>query len=97
MVVRLEADSRQDITNLKSLFITLPSGNQIPLEQVADIKYEDGPMQISREDGKRRIVVGFNVRGKDVKGVVEEIQAKLDKNYDFQKVITLHMVDNSKT
>lgn len=80
LVVRLEADSRQDITNLKSLFITLPSGNQIPLEQVADIKYEDGPMQISREDGKRRIVVGFNVRGKDVKGVVEEIQAKLDKN-----------------
>lgn len=80
LVVRLEADSRQDITNLKSLFITLPSGNQIPLEQVADIKYEDGPMQISREDGKRRIVVGFNVRGKDVKGVVEEIQAKLDKS-----------------
>lgn len=80
LVVRLESDSRQDITNLKSLFITLPSGNQIPLEQVADIKYEDGPMQISREDGKRRIVVGFNVRGKDVKGVVEEIQAKLDKN-----------------
>ncbi|RKS25733.1 cobalt-zinc-cadmium resistance protein CzcA [Flavobacterium endophyticum] len=80
LVVRLEADSRQDISNLKSLFITLPSGNQIPLEQVADIKYEDGPMQISREDGKRRIVVGFNVRGKDVKGVVEEIQAKLDKS-----------------
>lgn len=80
LVVRLEADSRQDISNLKSLFITLPSGNQIPLEQVADIQYEDGPMQISREDGKRRIVVGFNVRGKDVKGVVEEIQAKLDKS-----------------
>jgi len=79
LVVRLEADSRQDISNLKSLFVTLPSGNQIPLEQVADIKYEDGPMQISREDGKRRIVVGFNVRGKDVKGVVEQIQAKLDK------------------
>ncbi|MBU7570689.1 MAG: efflux RND transporter permease subunit, partial [Flavobacterium sp.] len=56
LVVRLEADSRQDISNLKSLFITLPSGNQIPLEQVADIQYEDGPMQISREDGRRRIV-----------------------------------------
>lgn len=79
LVVRLEADSRQDIANLKSLFITLPSGNQIPLEQVADIQYEDGPMQISREDGRRRIVVGFNVRGKDVKRVVEDIQAKLDK------------------
>lgn len=80
LVVRLDENSRQDISNLKSLFVTLPTGNQIPLEQIADINYEDGPMQISREDGKRRIVVGFNVRGKDVKGVVEAIQAKLDKN-----------------
>lgn len=78
LVVRLAQDSRNDISSLKSLFVTLPSGNQIPLEQVADIKYEDGPMQISREDGKRRIVVGFNVRGKDIQGVVEGIQAKLD-------------------
>jgi len=78
LVVRLEQGSRNDISSLKSLFVTLPSGNQIPLEQVADIKYEDGPMQISREDGKRRIVVGFNVRGKDIQGVVKQIQAKLD-------------------
>jgi len=78
LVVRLAQDSRNDISSLKSLYVTLPSGNQIPLEQVADIKYEDGPMQISREDGKRRIVVGFNVRGKDIQGIVEQIQAKLD-------------------
>jgi len=78
IVVRLAQDSRQDISNIKSLFVTLPSGNQIPLEQIADVAYEDGPMQISREDGKRRIVVGFNVRGADVKTVVEKIQAKLD-------------------
>ncbi|WP_306350226.1 CusA/CzcA family heavy metal efflux RND transporter [Flavobacterium sp. '19STA2R22 D10 B1'] len=80
MVVRLTKDSRQDINNLKTLFVTLPSGNQIPLEQVADIDFEAGPMQISREDGKRRIVIGFNVRGADVKSVVEEIQIKLDEN-----------------
>ena len=78
MVVRLAQDSRQDITNLKTLFVTLPSGSQIPLEQVADINFEPGPMQISREDGKRRITVGFNVRGKDVKTIVDEIQQKLD-------------------
>lgn len=78
MVLRLSADSRSDISNLKTLFITLPSGSQIPLEQVADIDYEPGPMQISRENGKRRIVVGFNVRGRDVKSVVDEIQKKLD-------------------
>lgn len=79
LVVRLDNDSRKDIENLKALFVTLPSGSQIPLEQIADVKYEDGPMQISRENGKRRIVVGFNVRGADVKTVVETIQAKLDE------------------
>lgn len=79
LVVRLENDSRKDIENLKNLYVTLPSGSQIPLEQIADVKYEDGPMQISREDGKRRIVVGFNVRGADVKTVVENIQSKLDE------------------
>ncbi len=79
LVVRLDNDSRKDIENLKALFVTLPSGSQIPLEQIADVKYEDGPMQISRENGKRRIVVGFNVRGADVKTVVETIQTKLDE------------------
>lgn len=79
MVVRLALDKRQDISNLKTLFISLPSGSQIPLEQVADISYEPGPMQISREDGKRRIVVGFNVRNRDVKSVINEIQQKLDQ------------------
>lgn len=78
IVLRLAEDSRKDISNLKTLYITLPSGNQIPLEQVADIDYEPGPMQISRENGKRRIVVGFNVRGRDVESVVKEIQGKLD-------------------
>lgn len=79
IVVRLAADNRQDISDLKTLYVTLPSGSQIPLEQVADITYEPGPMQISREEGKRRIVVGFNVRGRDVKSVVNEIQQKLNK------------------
>lgn len=78
LVVRLADNSRSDISSLRSLFVTLPSGNQIPLEQIADIQYEDGPMQISRDQGKRRIVVGFNVRGRDVASVVKEIQAKLD-------------------
>lgn len=78
LVVRLAKDERQDISNVKNLFISLPSGNQIPLEQVADVTYEDGPAQVSREDGKRRIVIGLNVRGRDVKSVVEDIQARLD-------------------
>jgi len=81
MVLRLDSEYRTDITHLKNLYINLPSGNQIPLEQVAAIQYELGPMQISRENGKRRIVIGFNVRGMDVKTVVNEIQQKLDQQF----------------
>lgn len=79
LVVRLDEPFRQDISHLRSLYITLPSGSQIPLEQVADIDYERGPAQISREDGKRRIIVGFNVRGRDVESVVAEIQDKFEE------------------
>jgi heavy metal efflux system protein len=78
LVVRLDKDFRQDISNVKNIFISLPTGNQIPLEQVADVNFEQGPAQISREDGRRRIVIGLNVRGRDVKSVVNDIQEKLD-------------------
>ncbi len=78
LVVRLDKDFRQDISNVKNIFVSLPNGNQIPLEQVADVNFEQGPAQISREDGRRRIVIGLNVRGRDVKSVVNDIQAKLN-------------------
>ena len=78
LVVRLDKDFRQDISNVKNIFVSLPSGNQVPLDQVADVSFEQGPAQISRDDGRRRIVIGLNVRGRDVKSVVTEIQYKLN-------------------
>lgn len=78
MVVRLDSMHRSNIDDVRNLFIPLPSGMQIPLSQVADINMETGPAQISREGGKRRIVIGFNVKDRDVQSVVEEIQQKLD-------------------
>ncbi len=83
MVVRLAKPFRQDITHIENLYVPLPSGNQIPLSQVADIKLEEGPAQISRENGKRRIIVGFNVRGRDVESVVEEIQTRLSSELNL--------------
>ncbi len=80
MVVRLKRDLREDILNIENLYIPLPSGSKVPLKQVADISIIDAPAQVSREDGKRRVYVGFNVRGRDVESLVEEIQTKLDKN-----------------
>lgn len=78
MVVRLEKELRTGIDEIKSLYIPLPNGGQIPLSQVAEIEFDAGPMQISRDDGKRRITLGLNVRNRDVQSVVEEIKTKLD-------------------
>jgi len=80
MVVRLQHDLRENIINIENLFIPLPSGNKVPLNQVADIQFKDAPAQISREDGKRRIYVGFNVRGRDIESTVNEIQQLLNQN-----------------
>ena len=78
VVIRLAKEFRQDINNLKNLYIDLPSGAQVPLKEVANISYKPGPMQISRDNTSRRISVGVNVRGRDVKSMVEEIQQKLE-------------------
>jgi len=79
MVVRMDRNLRENIANVENLLIPLPSGNKVPLNQVADIGIKDAPAQISREDGKRRIYVGFNVEGRDVESTVTEIQNKLAK------------------
>ncbi len=79
MVIRLSQKERKSIDDLKNLYIDLPSGQLIPLKEVADISYQPGPMQISRDQASRRIYVGVNVRGRDVQSLVEEIQKKLDK------------------
>ncbi|WP_434035855.1 CusA/CzcA family heavy metal efflux RND transporter [Formosa sp. 4Alg 33] len=78
VVVRLQEKNRIDITDVQNLFIKLPGGSQIPLKEIADISYKAGPMQISRDNTNRRTYVGVNVRGRDVKSLVTEIQAKLD-------------------
>jgi len=79
MVIRLQRELRSDVTNIENLYIPLPTGNRVPLSQVANIQFKEAPAQVSREDGKRRIFVGFNVKGRDVESTVEEIQTLLDQ------------------
>lgn len=79
LVVRLDSSYRQSIEDVSELFVPTSDGNQIPLSQVASISYKVGPAQISRDDGRRRIFVSFNVSGRDVKSVVEEVQETLEK------------------
>lgn len=79
LVVRLDSANRSSIDDVSNLFVATPDGKQIPLTQVASVQFKEGPAQISREGGKRRIVIGFNISGRDVQSVVEEIQQKLGK------------------
>jgi len=77
LVVRLENSQRQDISDVQNLLIPTSKGTQIPLSQVAAVTIKDGPNQIQREDAKRRIMVGFNVRGRDVQSIVQELNKKI--------------------
>jgi len=76
--VRLPESMRVDPDALSRLPIARPNGNYVPLAEVADISSNEGPNQISRDNGKRRIVVAANVRGRDLAGFVSEVQSKLE-------------------
>ncbi len=77
LVVRLPEHLRNDLKALERLPIPLPQGGYVPLAEVASLKLAPGPNQISRENGKRRLVVSANVRGRDLGGFVAEVQEKI--------------------
>jgi len=79
VVVRIGNDQKKNLTDISQLLIPTPSGNQVPLYLLAKIELKDGPNQIQREDAKRRIVVGFNVRDRDVQSIVNELQQQVEK------------------
>jgi len=83
LVVRLDNNQRKDIEDVQNLLIPTPQGTQIPLSQLANVEIKNGPNQIQREDAKRRIVVGFNVRGRDVQSIVNELQQKVDQQIKY--------------
>ncbi|MFV0521219.1 MAG: CusA/CzcA family heavy metal efflux RND transporter [Mangrovibacterium sp.] len=80
VAIRLDKTHRKSINDIRNLYVNTPDGNQVPLKEVADISYQPGPMQISRDNTNRRTYVGINVEGRDIKSLVEEIQQKLDAN-----------------
>ena len=77
-VVRLPESFRNNVEAISNILITTPSGAQARLADVAAIRVSDGPAQISRELGKRRIVVGVNVKDRDLGSFVAELQQKVD-------------------
>jgi len=87
LMVRLPEMLRTDIDSLEFLPIPLPDGDFVPLSEVAELVLEPAPAQISRENGKRRVVVTANVRDRDLGTFVEEVkrqvstQVKLPSGY----------------
>jgi cobalt-zinc-cadmium resistance protein CzcA len=80
LAVRLLPEYRNDIDHIRNLPVALRSGEQIPLQEVADIQYTTGPAKISRDDTKRRVVVSVNVRNRDLESVVNDIESILNAN-----------------
>jgi heavy metal efflux system protein len=82
IVVRLPETIRNDLDALKSLPVSLPTtaavSLTVPLGQVAAFTLGEGPNQVSRENGKRRVVVTANVRDRDIASVVNEARAQID-------------------
>ena len=75
VTIRLGEEARSNVETLGQLPVPTPSGAFVPLASVARIALVDGPNQISRENGKRRVVVQANVRGRDVSSVVADVRA----------------------
>lgn len=83
LVVRLTGEQRQNLADVQNLLIPTSLGSQIPLHQVAHVEIVTGPYQIQRENTFRRIIVGFNVRGRDVESVVNELKQRVEKEIKF--------------
>lgn len=83
LVVRLNNEQKQNAEAIEYLMVGLPNGTQVPLHVLANVALQDGPYQIQREDARRRITVGFNIRGRDVQSIVQELQDKVSKQIKF--------------
>ena len=79
IAVRFPEADRNSIETIRKLLLRAPDGALVPLASVATIELRDGPAQISRESGKRRVVVGANVEGRDLGGFVQEVEQRIAK------------------
>ncbi|HEY9202473.1 MAG TPA: CusA/CzcA family heavy metal efflux RND transporter, partial [Gammaproteobacteria bacterium] len=77
LVVRLPETLRRDLEKLAFLPVPLANGEYVPLQEVAELDISPAPAQISRENGKRRVVVTANVRGRDLGSFVDDVKAQI--------------------
>ena len=79
LVVRLDGDLRKNLDDVKNLLIPSSNGVEIPLSAVANVQIKESVNQIQREEAHRRIIVGFNVKGRDIQSTVKDLQQAVDK------------------
>ncbi len=79
LVVRLAKNFRTDPDAIGRILVHAPEGQEVPLSQIADIVSTEGPVQLSRENGEGRTVIQANVRGRDLGSVVQELQARVER------------------
>jgi cobalt-zinc-cadmium resistance protein CzcA len=83
LVVRLPESARNDPATIETLPVALPEGKFVPLREVAEIEVAPGPNAINRENGKRRVVVTSNVRGRDLGSFVSELRENIGREVDL--------------
>ncbi|MDO5614897.1 MAG: efflux RND transporter permease subunit, partial [Cruoricaptor ignavus] len=79
LVVRLANEKRKNIEDVSRLLVPTPTGTEIPLSEIATVELKESINQIQRENAMRRIIVGFNVKGRDIESTVTDLQNKVDK------------------
>ncbi|MDE1943072.1 MAG: efflux RND transporter permease subunit [Betaproteobacteria bacterium] len=89
LALRYPLNQRDSVSAFSNITLTAPNGALVPLKEVADIRVVDGPSQISRESGKRRLVVGVNVTGRDLAGFVKEAQGRIASQIKLPQGYTL--------
>ncbi|PUZ30198.1 cobalt-zinc-cadmium resistance protein CzcA [Chitinophaga costaii] len=89
MVIRLAGDARKTVADIENLLVPTKQGTQIPLSLVAGINEVEGVNQIQRENTKRRIIVGFNVKDRDVQSIVQELQQKVQQQLHLSRAYNI--------
>jgi cobalt-zinc-cadmium resistance protein CzcA len=88
-VVRLPKAERNSVQDIGNLILRAPNGSIVALKDISHITLADGPAQISRESGRRRLVIGVNVQGRDLGGFVAEARAKIERQVQLPTGYTL--------
>ncbi len=89
LVLRFDTKDRKDISNIETTSIRLPDGTTLPFSEFAKISYTKGPAKISRDNTKRRIVIGVNVRNRDLESVVKDVQNVIANQIKIPKGYTI--------